>query len=133
MIRFERPAHIEGCRAHTERSKDQTLHGFVVGWAQVNLRVEEACGYVTRSGCHQIAVLEDFAEAAGGLHRSQQSHGGFGRSVLEFEDPLEVLARKPGTSANKMFKENIESQIRIAELEVRISFDYRMITSNIHL
>src|SRR5262249_473162 len=45
----------------------------------------------------------------------------------------EVLARKPGTSANKMFKENLASHIRIAELEVRISFDYRLIPSNLPL
>src|SRR5262245_10800006 len=83
--------------------------------------------HVASGGRHQIAVLEDFAEAARRLHGPEQSHRGFGSGVLEFENPLEILARKASASANQMLYEDLSCHGGIAELKTREGFHHRLI------
>ena len=127
MVSFQRAGHLEGCGTHSKRHKDQVLHGFIVGGTQIVLGIVQVRTYVSGSGRHQIAVLKDFAEAARGLHGAKQGHRGFGRGVLEFKDPLEVLPRKARASANEMLKQNVACYDGIAELDFRIAFDNRFI------
>jgi hypothetical protein len=68
--------------------------------------IVEVRAYVTGGGRHQITVLENLTEAARRSHGAEQGKGAFGCGVLEFENPLEILARKAGASANEMLHQN---------------------------
>src|ERR1017187_10876929 len=122
MICLQRTGHVESRGAHPKGSKDQVLHGFIVGRAQITFRIVEMRADVAGGGRHQITVLENFTEAACRLHGAEQGQGAFRRGVLEFENPLEVLARKAGAGANEMLHENFACYVGITELERWIRF-----------
>src|ERR671924_2431258 len=71
------------------------------------------------AGCrgHRVRVLEHLPELARGLHRAKRPERGFGAGVLEFEQPLEVLPRKPGARADEMLYEYLLRGRCVAELE----------------
>ena len=77
---------------------------------------------ITRRGRHQIAILKDFPEVTGRLHRAEQSDGGFRSRIFKLEDPLQVLARQSGACAHEMLHENLARRLGVAQLKVRVDF-----------
>ena len=133
VIAFERVRHVECGGVHAQRRKDHLLHCLVVGRAQLALGIVEMRTHVTRGGRHQVAVLKHFAEAAGGLHRAEQRHGGFRSRVFELEEPFQILARQSGACAHQVLHQNLARGRGIAQFELRIDFGDRLVPAQLLL
>src|SRR5579884_695510 len=77
---------------------------------------------VSGGGSHEIAVLEDLAILAGRLHRPEKRQRGFGRRVLEFKNPFQILARQAGAGADEILDQNVTRRVGVSQFETRINF-----------
>src|ERR1700682_1474858 len=102
VVSLLRLGEIERGARHADGFEYFLCHRFVVRRAELALRVDERAADEARRGGHPVAVLEELAEAARGLHRAKQFHDGVGRRTLVLEDPLEVLARETRARADKV-------------------------------
>src|SRR5437763_516242 len=72
-------------------SKIFFCHRFVIGFTSFHIGIDEMGPDVSCGRRDQIAVLKYFSILAGGLHGSEQCERRQWRSLLEFEDPLQIL------------------------------------------
>ena len=111
---------VESRIGHTERFEDPGPHCFVVGGAQLLVRVGEGRTDISRRGRHEVAVLEDLAEVARRLHGPEEFQCRRRRRLPVLEEPLHVLAGHAGARADEMLHEHLTRRSGVAELECRV-------------
>jgi hypothetical protein len=83
--------------------------------------------HVTGGRSHQVAVLKDFAEAAGRLHGAEQCKGRSWGVALEPKNPFQILPGQASAGTDQVFDFNLARRVDIAEFERWVNLNHGLI------